>query len=613
MVQTQNSENNNPPDPIGTQLAAITVKLGVFETMKEDIVALKEGERIRSRSSRNDEGESSWRGRQLQRPYNKIDFPNFRGGDPRGWLLKAGKYFSNTKYGPSYCKEMFMVFKIDGKQYKLQGVVSGPQKSSRFQHLAIDLEIPPCIPAPLQPIVTSYTAIGYPMVSNTKYGPSYCKEMFMVFKIDEKQYKLQGVVSGPQKSSRFQHLAIDLEIQPCIPAPLQPIVTSYMAVFEEPQDLPPTRSQDYSISLLPNSTPPNIHPYRWPHSQKVEIEKQVEQLMAIGFIPPSTIPFSSPVLLVKKKDNTWATVFLKLDLRSGYYQIRCRLAVRISGFHPGDPVFHILMLKLAHGSFSSPPVIPLPITKDWEIDLEPNSVITYQWVYEAGQPVLELLITWCNQHVEEATWKTYDLVAAEFRLKDKAFYREHPRQMRNHPLGNQGHRQELPGFKYRHDLVRDVLYDVLKRAGISSKKEAPVNFLTDPLEGRSTLRPADILVFGWTGGKHACVDLTGVSPLVGFRENGFVAGQAALKAESSKVAKHEKACLENQHVFIPFAFDTFGFLAPKTEKFLNRVQRVVQSNCSTPKAQNIIFSRIGFAIQKGVAAQLVARLPAILL
>ncbi|GKE79796.1 hypothetical protein Tco_1549796 [Tanacetum coccineum] len=140
------------------------------------------------------------------------------------------------------------------------------------------------------------------------------------------------------------------------------------------------------------------------------------------------------------------------------------------------------------------------------------------------------------------------------------------------------HCKELPGFKYRHDLVRDVLYDVLKRAGISSRKEAPVNFLTDPLEGRSTLRPADILVFGWAGGKHACVDLTGVSPLVGLRDNGFVAGQAALKAESSKVAKHEKACLENQHVFIPFAFDTFGFLAPEAEEFLNRVQRVVQND-----------------------------------
>ena len=49
-------------------------------------------------------------------------------------------------------------------------------------------------------------------------------------------------------------------------------------------------------------------------------------------------------------------------------------------------------------------------------------------------------------------------------------------------------------------MVRDVLYDVLKRAGISSKKEASVNFLTNPLQGRFTLRPADILVFGWAGG-----------------------------------------------------------------------------------------------------------------
>ena len=56
------------------------------------------------------------------------------------------------------------------------------------------------------------------------------------------------------------------------------------------------------------------------------------------------------------------------------------------------------------------------------------------------------------------------------------------------------HCRELPGFKYRHDMVRDVLFDVLKRAGVSAKKEAPVNFLTGPREGRSTLRPADVLV-----------------------------------------------------------------------------------------------------------------------
>nr|GEX02880.1 homogentisate 1,2-dioxygenase [Tanacetum cinerariifolium] len=39
------------------------------------------------------------------------------------------------------------------------------------------------------------------------------------------------------------------------------------------------------------------------------------------------------------------------------------------------------------------------------------------------------------------------------------------------------------------------LFDIRRRSGISAKKEAPVNFLTDRSDGRSTLRPADVLVF----------------------------------------------------------------------------------------------------------------------
>nr|GEZ86356.1 putative reverse transcriptase domain-containing protein [Tanacetum cinerariifolium] len=69
--------------------------------------------------------------------------------------------------------------------------------------------------------------------------------------------------------------------------------------------------------------------------------------------------------------------------------------------------------------------------------------------------------------------------------------------------------KELPGFKYRYDMVRDILFDICRHGGISAKKEALVNFLTDPSDGRSTLRPADVFIFGWVRGKHACVDLTG--------------------------------------------------------------------------------------------------------
>jgi hypothetical protein len=61
------------------------------------------------------------------------------------------------------------------------------------------------------------------------------------------------------------------------------------------------------------------------------------------------------------------------------------------------------------------------------------------------------------------------------------------------------HCREFPNFKYRHDFVRDVLCDIFQRAEVSVKKEAHVNFLTDPQERRSTLRLADVLVYGWIG------------------------------------------------------------------------------------------------------------------
>ncbi|MFS7942327.1 hypothetical protein Hanom_Chr06g00487141 [Helianthus anomalus] len=104
-----------------------------------------------------------------------------------------------------------------------------------------------------------------------------------------------------------------------------------------------------------------------------------------------------------------------------------------------------------------------------------------------------------------------------------------------------------------------------------------------------------------------------VSPLAGFRENGFVAGQAVLTAESKKVEKHVKACEDNQHAFVPLSFDTFGSLAPEAVRFLSKVQRVVHNNFSTPQGRDFVFSRLGFSIQKVMAAQFVARGPAILM
>nr|GEW28627.1 hypothetical protein [Tanacetum cinerariifolium] len=55
------------------------------------------------------------------------------------------------------------------------------------------------------------------------------------------------------------------------------------------------------------------------------------------------------------------------------------------------------------------------------------------------------------------------------------------------------HCKELSGFKYQHDMVRDVLFDICRYAGTSAKKEGSVNFLTNSSDKKSTLRPAHIL------------------------------------------------------------------------------------------------------------------------
>ena len=126
-----------------------------------------------------------------------------------------------------------------------------------------------------------------------------------------------------------------------------------------------------------------------------------------------------------------------------------------------------------------------------------------------------------------------------------------------------------------------------------------MNFLTDPLDRRSTLRPANVMVYGWVGGKYACVDLTGVSPLVGLGARAFTVGHAALKTVSSKVVKHEKVCSDNQHAFIPFAFNTFGILTPEVVDLLHRVQRVMHNNIMNPSCINVVFTRISIRALHG--------------
>ena len=82
-------------------------------------------------------------------------------------------------------------------------------------------------------------------------------------------------------------------------------VNEYPDVFpDELPGMPPDRDIEFSIDLVPGTSPIAKRPYRMATSELAELKKQLEELQQSDFIRPSSSPWGAPVLFVKKKDGS---------------------------------------------------------------------------------------------------------------------------------------------------------------------------------------------------------------------------------------------------------------------------------------------------------------------
>nr|GEX72187.1 putative reverse transcriptase domain, aspartic peptidase domain protein [Tanacetum cinerariifolium] len=103
------------------------------------------------------------------------------------------------------------------------------------------------------------------------------------------------------------------------------VVRDFSDVFpEELPGIPPECEVEFGIKLVLGTQPISKAPYRMAPIELKELKEQLHELLDSGFIRPSVSSWGAPVLFVKKKDASGCEIFSKIDLRSGYHQLRVK-------------------------------------------------------------------------------------------------------------------------------------------------------------------------------------------------------------------------------------------------------------------------------------------------
>ncbi|WVZ80158.1 hypothetical protein U9M48_027657, partial [Paspalum notatum var. saurae] len=205
---------------------------------------------------------------------------------------------------------------------------------------------------------------------------------------------------------------------------------------EELPGLPPDRDVEFAIELVPGTAPVSRRPYRMAPDELKELKVQLQEQLDKGFIRPSSSPWGFPALVIEKKDQggkrlcvdyrplnavtiknkyplphidilfdqlAGPKVFSKIDLRSGYYQIKIREEdIPKTAFSTRYGLYEYLVMSF--GLTNAPAFFMYMMNLVFMNELDKfvvvfiDDILIYSKIEEEHKEHLRIVLTWLREH-----------------------------------------------------------------------------------------------------------------------------------------------------------------------------------------------------------------------